>query len=286
MSDEPELIPCGNFGYEEFNEQFIVPYTFRKREKYCASNVFWWHYKKQNVKLSANLIDFGYLTNYQMNGEEVRLWSEINEWHNDSIYSKYPFTPTDTLINMKDVRAIAKYLDDCSKKLKLNTQYKMIQSTFSGMARIQLHKSKPNIILPYVVNNSQRYVPAKILFTKTTIPNLNVTKLIGIDVMYMRFLLDVLKINNISSKNFKISCVQLDQLVAHLVSNENGYYQYDDHYWPSKKDNHHKVNNTIKLPLFTSTCNNNNMLDQPKVNFTLNTNRLRYFVVIKFHYFI
>lgn len=268
MSDEPEYIPPGNFGYEEFNEQFIVPYTFRNQKKYCASNVFWWHFKKQQVKLSANLIDFGYLTSYRMNSEEVILWNEINEWHNDSMYSKYPFTSTDTLINMKDVRVIAQYIEDCGKKLKLNTQYKMIQSTISGMVRIQLHKSKPNIILPYVMKNSQRYVPAKVLFTKTTIPKtLDVTKLIGIDVMYMRFLLDVLKINNIPSKNFKLSCVQLDQLVTHLISNESGYYQYDENYWPSKKENHYKVNNTIKLPLFNSTCNNNNMLDQAKVNF-------------------
>ncbi|XP_055302363.1 uncharacterized protein LOC129568463 [Sitodiplosis mosellana] len=261
MDDEPNATHCGKFGYEIFNGSIVIPYIFRFNEKYCATKVFSWHFEMQNINLSSHLIDFGYLKGYEMYREEACLMNEINKFHNDSMYP-FTFNRNDTLVKLEDVGNIFKYVDECAQKLKSGTQYKMVGG--SGVARLWLPKSEQYIVLPYVQKNGQRYVPIHILFASNTVSHtLNVTKLTGIDVMYMRFLLDVLKIK-ITTLKFEVPCVNLDGLVAHLTANEDGYYDYDENYWPSKENNNPKTNNNNQ-PFSTSTSNKNNSADQPKV---------------------
>lgn len=252
MDDGREATRCGKFGYETFNEQTIIPYIFRENEKCCATKIFSWHFEKQNINLNSSLIDFGYLKGYEMHRLEACLINEINKWHNDSMYP-YTFNRHDTLVKLKDVRDIFKYVDECEQKLKLGAQFKM---SGGSMIRLRLPKLKQHIILPYVMKNTQRFVPVHILFASTTVPQaLDITKLTDIDVMYMRFLLDVLKIN-ITSQNFEIPYVNLDKLVTHLTANKDDHYDYDDNYWPSKENTLPVIDNN-NLPFLTSTCNKN-----------------------------
>lgn len=258
MDDEREATRCGKFGYEVFNGRIIIPYIFRGNEKCCATKMFSWHFERKNINLSPNLIDFGYLKGYEMHREEALLMNEINKWHNDEMYP-HTFIRRDTLIKLEDVGDIFKYVDDCTEKLKSGTQFRM---EGGSMVWLRLSKSKEPIVLPYVIKNSQRYVPVHILFTSNTVPQtLNVIKLTGIDVMYMRFLLDVLKIK-ITSQNFEIPCVNLSGLVTHLTANEDDHYDYDDNYWPSQESIQPKINS---IRYFTSTGNNNSV-EQTKVN--------------------
>lgn len=272
MDIEREAIHYGKFGYETFNG-IIIPFTFRNNEKYCAKSIFWWHFNKQNVKLRSNLIDFGYLKTYKMHDEEADLWNDINEWHNDSMYP-YTFSQNDALVKLEDVRDIFKYVAECGQKLELGTQFTM---TKGGMFRMQLNRT--NIYLPYLRRNSQCYVPVRILFPLNAAPKtLDVTKLTGIDVMYLRFLLDVLEIQ-IASKIFEMSCVILDQLVAYLRTKEGDYDVY--YYWPSKKCIRDKVNDNLSI--FTKTLNNKHSV-QKKVNTTQNLYKLTYFKVFELIY--
>lgn len=258
MDKAREATRCGKFGYEVFN-RFTIPYIFRDNERCCATKMFSWHFERLNINLSPNLIDFGYLKGYEMHREEALLMNEINKWHNNEMYP-YTFTRSETLIKLEDVRDIIKYIDDCEEKQKSGTQFRMAGG---GIFWLQLSKSKEAIVLPYVTKDSQRYAPLHVLFTSKTVPQtLNVTKVTGIDVMYMRFLLDVLKIN-ITSQNFEIPCVNLDELVIHLTANEDGYYDCDDNYWPCKDSIKPNINS---IRFFTSKGNNNNSVDQPKVS--------------------
>ncbi|XP_055300145.1 uncharacterized protein LOC129567354 [Sitodiplosis mosellana] len=254
MDVEREATRCGKFGYDTFNGQHI-PYIFRNKDAYFATHFLWWHYKDQKVKLGSKPKDFRYLKKYEMYDEEADLMNGINSWHNDSKY-KYTFDRNDTLVKLNDVRDIFKYQQDCGQKLEFGAQYRMING---GIVRIQfdlLDKSKSDIVLPYVQNGADRYVPVEVVFAENAVPQtLIVTKITGIDVMYMRFLVDVLKID-LSRKKFKIPCVNLDGLVEHLQKCAGGYSEYDENYWPSKENTpNHKIN----LALFASICKNSNL---------------------------
>lgn len=263
MDDERESTRCGKFGYETFNERITIPYIFRANEKCCATKIFSWHFERWNTKLKSNLIDFGYLNGYEMHYEEAWLMNEINQWHNDSLYP-YTFYRNDTLLKLDDVRNIFKYMDECEKKLNSSTQFQMASAS---MARLRLSTSNQDVILPYVIKDSQRWVPIHILFASNTVPpTLDCITLTGIDVMYMRFLLDFLKIK-ITSQTYEIPCVNLDGLMKHLTANVGDHYDYDDNFWPSKENiQPNNINN--KLPFFASTFNNNNLINQSKVNST------------------
>lgn len=251
MSDELEHTRRGKFGYDEISGQ-VIPYIFRNDEKFCASKIFAWHFDKHKHSLKSSLIDFGYLKGYEMYREEACLMDEINGWHNDNMYVRL-FTQQDTLVKMNEVRDIFKYVNDCTEKTNNADKFNMI----GGMARIRLSLEKGDIILPFVSKNGARYVPVD---SVTPSPEgLNITTLTGIDVMYIRYLFDVLKIP-IPDHKFEMPCVSLVQLIAQLSKSAGGYYDYDDNYWPTK-DVSTKLNND--LPFFSST-NNNNM---EKVNF-------------------
>lgn len=268
MDNDHEATLCGKFGYEVFGGQYI-PYIFRGKERCCATKVFSWHFQRMNIKLESNLLHFGYLKGYQMNRAETYLMTEINEWHNNGMYSQ-KFTQKDSLIKLEDAMDIFKYVDECMNKLTVGHQYRM---TSARLARIWLPKSKQDIVLPYIMKNSQRFVPVHILFASNNIPEmLDVTNLTDIDVMYMRFLLNVLKIN-LTSQQFEIPCVNLDRIVEYLTASQGGPIDYDDNYWPSK-ENTPLTGDYNKIPFFTSPWktsnnNNNNSVEQIKVNLEL-----------------
>lgn len=271
MENKGEATQFGKFGYEIINEQVVIPYTFRISGKYCASKIFWWYFNKQNVKLASKLTKFSYLKEYQMHRAEAQLWNEINEWHNDSMYP-FSFSRSDSLIKVNSIRDIFNYVADCRQKLELGAQFKM---NHGGMIRIQLNQSKPSIILPYVRTLGHRYVPVHVIFAPNTEPppSLDVTKLTGIDAMYMRFLLYVLKIST-TSKKFKIPCVNLDQLVAQLVTNEDGFSEYDGNFWPTKYDIDKKANSNIIGKVLNELHEKSISVDQHKVNLQRNFHKL------------
>lgn len=272
MDDEREATRCGKFGYDTLNGQFI-PYIFRNGEKYCADEMVWWHYKNQKVKnFGSKPKDFHYLKKYEIYNEEVCLLNEINMFHNDNLYA-LTFSRYDRLVKLDDVQAIFKHQEACRKKLKYGAKYKM---TKGGIVRIRLGKSKPEIILPYVRTDNERYVPVFVAFAENTVPRtLAETKITGIDVMYMRFFLHVLNIDltNTSIENkSSIQCVNLDRLVKHLKKcTDSDDIDCDDNYWPSKETTQNKVDPIAIQSLFASTCNNNKLdMAKAKVNFKLN----------------
>lgn len=256
MDNERELTQCGKFGYETINfnkGKIIIPYIYRADGKYCATKIFSWHFDciqaiNKSIIINPHLIDFGYLHGYDMHREEACLMNEINHWHNNSMYP-YTFYQHDTIVKLEDVRDIFNYIDDITEKLKFRTSYRMHGGS---MLWLWLPKSKQTFVLPYVTKNAQRFVPVHNSLASNNVP-LNVTKLTGIDVMYMRFLLDTLSVN-VPSQQFELPCVYLDDFVAHLVANEDGHYEYDDNYWPTKISPRPKDNNNV--PFFSSTVSN------------------------------
>lgn len=253
MADELEQTRCGKFGYENISgHAYAIPYILRNNEKLCASKIFEWHFDKHKHSLKPSLVNFGYLKGYEMHREEACLIDEINGWHNNNMYGRL----SETLVKMDDVRNIFKYVNDCTKKRKEGDKFTMI----AGMARIRLSLDRDDIILPYISKNGQRYVP---IHSLNPLPSgLVVTTLTDIDVMYIRYLFDVLKIP-LPHQKFEMPCVSLDQLIAQLSKNAGGYYDYDDKHWPTKEIPA-KLNNN-DLPFFSITTNNN--YSQEKVNF-------------------
>lgn len=247
MSDHLLATLCGKFGYEAVGGHF-VPYIYRKNEKCCATKMFLWHFEKQKYQLSRHLLAFDYLKGYEMYHEEACLMNEINRWHNDNKY-RYAFSSNDTLIKMHDIQNIFKYVNDCTQKSKIGHKYSMI----GGMARIRLSTYEAYKVFPYILKNGQRYVPAHCVNPMPC--TLATTTLVDIDVMYIRYLLDVLKIA-LPHQKFEMACVNLDQLVEHLSTTNGGYYDYDDDYWPGKETTANKLNNN-NLPFFTNPQKNN-----------------------------
>lgn len=257
MDDQLASTRCGKFGYENVSGHFI-PFIYRRNEKCCATKMFVWHFEKQKHELSRDLIAFDYLKGYEMYNEEVCLINEINKWHNDSKY-KYIFGTTDTLIKMDDVQNIFKYVNDCTQKSKDGHKYSMI----GGMARIRLSSHAADEVFPYILKNGQRYVPVRCVNSPHA---LAIETLVDIDVMYIRYLFNVLNMD-LPHKKFEIACVNLDQLITHLTINNGGYYDYDNDYWPTKDPSANRMNNN-DLSFFTSLQKNSSAVT--KVNFTAN----------------
>lgn len=269
MDDKLEMDRFGKFGYESVKKFVFIPYIYRNNEECCATKIFLWHFKKQNVKLNPNLLDFSFMKGYEMYRDEVSLMNEINEWHNDSMYP-HKFNQKDTLMKMEDVRSVFKFIEDCTQKSKFGDQFKMK----ANMVQIDLTKSKQNIILPYVSTNDKKFVPVAVLCTIHDVPTtLAETNLSGIDVLYMRFLLNILKIN-ISNAKFEIPCVVLEELVKFLTRNDDNF-GYKDNYWPLKgnksdiksstnMDDKGK-NNDLQLPISTHK-KSNKKVEELKVN--------------------
>lgn len=235
-------IENGNFGYEDFGEEICIPYIFRNNEKYCATKIFTWFLSKRKINFNQQLLDFTYLKGCEMHYEEAYLMNEINQWHNNSMFP-FQFTSNDSLVKMSDVCDIFKYVNDCCQKIKHADQYEMM----AGMVQIRFPQS--NIILPYVEQNAKRYIPVHFIKTKRTLGATVI--LTDIEVMYMKFLLDVLKFD-ISIRNNQLPCVLLDEAVAHILdqTDPNASYDLDENYWPTKK--------TIFKPIKSSTTVNNN----------------------------
>lgn len=264
MCDLLEATHRGHFGYEVINSDLIIPYTYRGDLKLCPTKVFLWHFGKENISLSADLIKFDYLRGFAMLPQEIRLWNEINHFHNDTMYIIYLSEGKDTLVKMQDVRDIFKYIDDCKQQLQHGAH---IQNA-CGMARIWLPATKTEIILPFVLKNGQRYVPSEIPKVPKT---LDATTLTGIEAMYMRFLFDVMKVP-LSSDIFEIPCVRLDEVVAHLKAQTNGNIDYADDYWPGQwplMGNSDNLDNNNDIPMLTTTTqeSNNKSSDAPKVGY-------------------
>lgn len=246
MEDDGEATLCGKFGYELIGNDVIIPYIFRGNEKFCATRIFTWHFEQKMVVLNPNLIDFRYLKAYEMYREEIYLMNEINDWHNNSIY-KYAFKLGDTIIKLDDVCDIFKYISECDKKSKLGADYQMI----GGMIKFQFATAKPDAILPYITKNAKRYTPVHILNVQPK----EVITINGIEVMYMRFLLDALKIE-IPTQNFQMEFVQLDEDVIQQLADIDDVCDFDDNYWPNKESSAPKTVNNVKTLM---TKNNNNL---------------------------
>lgn len=246
MDDVREATNCGKFGYEVLSDDMIIPYIFRENERYCATKIFQWNFDKQKTDLTWNLTDFQYLKGYDMYRDDVTLMNEINEWHNNSMYP-FRFTTNDSLVKVADIRAIFKYLNDCREKARLGDQYEMM----AGM--IQIRFEKCDVVWPYVVQNGKRYTPTNILNVPRTLCSTVI--LTDIEVMYMNYILSVLKIEMATTKPFNMPCVLLDEAVAHFIeeSHPNENYDFDDNYWPTKK-NTRKID--TKQP---ESLNNNNL---------------------------
>lgn len=263
MCDPLEASRRGHFGYEVINWNLIIPYTYRGSQKLCPTKVFLWYFEKnkENISLNADLIKFDYLRGFGMLPSEICLWNEINHFHNNSMYEIYLSEGKDTLVKMQDVRDIFKYIDDCEQKLQHGAH---IQNS-CGMARIWLPATKTQIILPFVLKNGKRYVPAEIPNLPKT---LDASILTGIEAMYMRFLFDVMKVP-LSSGIFEIPCVRLDEVVANLKSQTNGNIDYADDYWPGQWPLMKNSDNNNDTSLLTTTTqeSNNKSSDAPKVGY-------------------
>lgn len=245
MVDEREATLCGKFGYELIGDDVIIPYIFRGNEKFCAYKIFTWHFERKMVVLNPKLIDFRYLEAFEMYREEFYLMNEINQWHNNSVY-KHAFKQGDTLIKLDDICDIFKYISECDKKSKLGADYSMI----GGMVKIQFSTEKPDVILPYITINAKRYTPVHILNKQSS----GVITINGIEVMYMRFLLDTLKID-VPTQDFQMDFVHLDEDVIQEMTDIDDICDFDDNYWPSKEGSSKPVPNTTNIML----KNNNNL---------------------------
>lgn len=246
----------GHFGYEVIKENQFIPFTYRENEKYCATKVFICHLEKELIDSNQSLSNFDYLNGYGMHTDEVCLWNEINRWHNDSMYPVEFVYGTDTLLRMKDIQDIFKYVDDCKQKKQHGVQTKVA----SGIARIWWSLTKREIILPYVVQNGHRYVPLYIPSVPKTLAI--ATTLTGIDVLYMRFLFEALNEQLLIRSN-QIPCVLLDEAVTSILRTQmNGSFEYSDDYWPEPKNT---TENNNELPFFANNQKNNQVMDEPKV---------------------
>lgn len=228
MDDVREATNRGKFGYEVLGNNIIIPYIFRENETYCATKIFQWYFDQQEIGISSDLVDFKYLKGFNMYRNEATLMNEINEWHNNSMYP-FRFTTIDTLVKMKDVCDIFKFLNDCGQKSKLGDQYEMM----AGMVQIRFETS--DITWPYVVQNGKRYTPTDILSVPRTLSSTVI--LTDIEVMYMKYVLSVLNIEMAITKPYQMVCVLLDEAVAHFIeeSQQDENYEFDDNYWPTKK---------------------------------------------------
>lgn len=273
MADILEATHRGHFGYEELNGNLIIPCIFRGTQKFCATKVLLWYFKQHTglKDLSEYSTDFRYLKGFQMHRDEIYLWNEINHWHNGSMYP-FDFVYNDTLCNIEDVRDIFNYLDDCKQKLTLHAK--------TDASSIALFWWPANdheeVMLPLVSSNGQRYVPTSMLQFLKLPQTLSSITMTGINVMYMRFLFEVLKIDK-PTESSEMPCTNFDELVAYLNSSDSGYFGYTDDFWPSKKRPEVAVNNE-NLPFFTTNQNSNKQnLQTTKVILRAQQIRLNYF---------
>lgn len=256
----------GRFGYDVIDESTntIVPYIFRHNEKFCVTTVHLWHYYKfmeaAGIKLRPYLLDFGFFMGFEMYPEEQRLMDEINIYHNDGMYPfKFECPRTKYgdqqhhFMRLEHVHSIYQYLRDCTEKLKLGKEYQMK----GNIAKMELISKESQLqitrtcYLPYVIlSDKQRYVPLHMMYTNSTVPkSLKVTTLKGMDMMYMRFLLDVLDHIRITALCFEFPCLNLKELLKHLQ--KSGHINsLDMNYWPTKDNNN-------DLPHFFQFRNNN-----------------------------
>lgn len=240
MTDEQLATLCGKFGYETINENLHIPYIYNGGTKYCATKIFSWHFRQQNIDFPLHLTEFPYLNGYKMEKEEAALMNEINIWHNDSMYP-FRFSDNDTIFAMDDVRDIFQFVFDCNQKEKLAEQYDMTPR--AGMIQIRFTESNTQQIWPYYVKNGTRYIPSQCLEATFHPYTLRETVVLqNIEVMYMRYMYNVLKIDW-PSNNFQVICILLDEAVSHLLSETNESHEYIDNYWPSKNDQNEPSNN-------------------------------------------
>lgn len=267
MEDQHESTRCGKFGYEVISDQVFIPYIFRGNRKLCAEKIFSWHLNSQQFGLSANLFDFGYLSGHDMNHDESCLFKEINKWHNNSMYP-VSFKEKDSLVYMDDIREIFKYAHDCTQKSMLGDKYKMA----GGIVRIQYVYAEDEI-LPYVRKDGKLLIPVQFLFRSTSLPRtLSVTTLNNIDVMYLRYVLEVSKMCDLQTElhksqvsKFNVPCVQLDEFIAFLSKENIQYIGYDDKYWIHKDSFSTKLNDNQNF-FNNNNQNNNHLTEKSKVN--------------------
>lgn len=247
MSQLLEAARRGHFGYEEIKPNLIIPYTYREDRQYCATSVLVSHFENENIGLPENLVAFEYLKGFPMIADESALWNEINIIHNDDKYKMEFVHGKESIVNMVDVRAIFKYMDDCKERLA----HGLTKKIDCGTARIRMKMTNTEILLPFVVKDGQRYVPVDISHVPKT---LNITKLTDIHVMYMRFVFHVLKME-LPSTGYDVNCVLLDEVVAHWKKQANGDFEYTNDYWPSVKCSDidgNKENNNDTMNLTTN----------------------------------
>lgn len=257
-----EATQRGHFGYEGIQPNLIIPYTYRISQRLCDIKVFLWHLSQQTIGLDENFKDFRFLKGYKMHGDESRLWDEIKYFHNDTVYNAHISYQNTSLIRMEDVRTVFRYIDDIKRKMLHGAQSKIA----CGMVRIWLPTTKLEIIWPYVLKNGQRFIPLNFPFVSKTPA---ATTLIDIDVLYMRFVINVMKVNW-PIGNFQLPCALLDDEVEHLRTKTNGNFEYTDEYWPSKEPNYISEsinNNRNDLPALSSGTNDDTSNIEPEVIF-------------------
>lgn len=268
--------PCGKFGYEILCQNQYIPYIFRGDKKFCATKVIQCHIDKFNVNFNPILNKFPYLTGYEMYEREAFLWNDINIWHNNN---KYPifFRTGDTLMQLSDVCDIFQFIEDCNQKSKLGDRYEMVSG--AGLMQIQWTTTENGELMdtvwPYILKGKKRYVPVEFLNGSCTLSSTIVLN--GIVIMYMRYLYTVLK-REIPKKDEQMVCVELDEALAHSLSNNDHTYHFNENYWPTQKrpalkvpslpplltlENHIKKLNNNNLAFFSKTHTN---VDQTKMS--------------------
>lgn len=234
MNDEND--GKGHFGYKVLAKNECIPYIYRGNGKFCATPIFQWHIDKLNVKLDPSLAQFPFLTGLEMNFSEATLWNEINQWHNNYFYP-FIFRPMQSMVQLKDICDIYKFVKDCDQKSRLGEEYKMkvdvglIQIRCSATS--EMENRSWDIMWPYIGKDGKRYIPLAILPYSCQKLSASIV-LDGIDVMYMRYLYTILK-RDIPRKDFNIPCIDFDAALTHsLPPSDTVTYAIDEQYWPTK----------------------------------------------------
>lgn len=267
MEDLNESTRCGKFGYEVINDQVIIPYIFRGNCKWSATKIFTWHFDHENFDLSSNLCDFSYLKGCDMNSEESCLFNEINRWHNDSMYP-FSFKKNDLLMPVDGICEIFKYAYDCTEKSKLGDKYKMA----GGIVLIKYGHSRGDI-MPYIQKDGKKFIPVQLACGLKSLPQtVSTTTLKNIDVMYLRYVLEVSKMADLKTgllksqmQKYEVPCVQLDEFIAFLSKEDSRYTSYDDNYWISEADKL-KILNDNQNFFNNNNQKNNDSTEKTKVN--------------------